>query len=105
MVLHGWTPTAPAVEKNKDATTTNGAASTSSSSKSASNDMSDDDDLTILEPGVETIPTGKKRKLSDLSETPIPTDDKRAKKIPEKPEDDGDVVVMLEDGNDNKISR
>lgn len=106
MVLHGWTP-APVVE-NKDAATTNGA-STSSTSKSAVNDMEEDDELTILESGIETIPAGKKRKLSDVSnpEMPISTDDKRAKKIPEQLEEDSDVVVMLDDGNDenSKISR
>ncbi|KAI3753324.1 hypothetical protein L2E82_25375 [Cichorium intybus] len=93
MVLHGWTQ-APAVEK-KDAAATNGA-STSTTSKSAPNILEDDDELTILESGIETISSGKKRKLSDIS-TPEPLEEKRAKKVPEHVDDDGDVIVMLDD--------
>lgn len=100
MVLHGWTPSAaPAVENDNDAATNNGA-STSSTSKSLPDDMEEDDDLIIVETGIETIPTGKKRKLSDVSNSET-TDEKRAKKIPEQLEDDADVVVMLDDGNGN----
>ncbi|CAH1450285.1 unnamed protein product [Lactuca virosa] len=88
MVLHGWTQ-APAVEK-KDAAATNGA-STSTTSNSVPNNLEDDDDLTILESGIETISSGKKRKLSDVSNP----EEKRAKKVPEQIDDDGDVVVML----------
>ncbi|XP_071697328.1 SUMO-activating enzyme subunit 2-like [Rutidosis leptorrhynchoides] len=102
MVLHGWTP-APLVENQAAAaTTTTNGASTSSTIKSAVNNMEEDDELTILESGIETVPTTKKRKLSDVSdpETPIPADDKRVKKMPEQLEDDGDVVIMLDDGND-----
>ncbi|KAD3066496.1 hypothetical protein E3N88_34376 [Mikania micrantha] len=100
MVLHGWTP-APAAENSKDATDNNGA-STSSTSKSAPDVIEDDDDLSILETGIETIPAGgQKRKLSDVSNPEPPVDEKRAKKIPMHPENDDDVIVMLEDGNDD----
>ncbi|PWA84725.1 Molybdenum cofactor biosynthesis, MoeB [Artemisia annua] len=100
MVLHGWTPSAaPAVENDNDAATNNGA-STSSTSKSLPDDMEEDDELIIVETGIETIPAGKKRKLSDISNSET-TDEKRAKKIPEQLEDDADVVVMLDDGNEN----
>nr|GEU74297.1 SUMO-activating enzyme subunit 2 [Tanacetum cinerariifolium] len=100
MVLHGWTPSAaPAVEKDNDACTNNGA-STSSTSKSLPDIMEEDDELIIVETGIETIPAGKKRKLSDVSNSET-TDEKRAKKIPEQLEDDADVVVMLDDGNGN----
>ncbi|KAK1439877.1 hypothetical protein QVD17_05701 [Tagetes erecta] len=99
MVLHGWTP-APASENNKDATDNNGA-STSSTSKSAPAVMEDDDELSIMEVGVETVSAvGKKRKLSDVPHPETLVEDKRAKKIPEQPENNGDVVVMLDDGND-----
>lgn len=99
MVLHGWAP-APASENNKDATDNNGA-STSSTSKSATAVMEDDDELSIMEAGVETVSTvGKKRKLSDVSHPETLVEDKRVKKIPEQPENNGDVVVMLDDGND-----
>ncbi|KAJ0680622.1 putative THIF-type NAD/FAD binding, ubiquitin-activating enzyme, SCCH domain-containing protein [Helianthus annuus] len=103
MVLHGWTP-APAAENNKEATDNNGA-STSSTSKPASADvMEANDELSIVEPGVETLPAGgKKRKLSDVPNSEAPIDEKRAKKIPE--ENDGDdVIVMLDDGNDDDIT-
>ncbi|XP_076897709.1 SUMO-activating enzyme subunit 2-like [Bidens hawaiensis] len=104
MVLHGWTPAAPAAENNKEATDDNGA-STSSTSKSAPEAMEDDDDVTILEPGVETVSAaGKKRKLSDGPNLETPIDEKRAKKIPDQLKNDDDVVVMLEDGNDDDIS-
>ncbi|KAF5758686.1 putative THIF-type NAD/FAD binding, ubiquitin-activating enzyme, catalytic cysteine [Helianthus annuus] len=103
MVLHGWTP-APAAENNKEATDNNGA-STSSTSKPASADvMEADDELSIVEPGVETLPAGgKKRKLSDVPNSEAPIDEKRAKKIPEKNDGD-DVIVMLDDGNDDDIT-
>ncbi|XP_024965976.1 SUMO-activating enzyme subunit 2 isoform X1 [Cynara cardunculus var. scolymus] len=109
MVLHGWTQ-APAV-KNKDTTTnttsSNNGASTSSTSTLVPNAMEEDDELTILETGIETIAAGKKRKLSDVSnsETPVPADEKRAKKLAEQVEDESDVIVMLDDANDEKISR
>ncbi|KAI3675252.1 hypothetical protein L1987_84840 [Smallanthus sonchifolius] len=100
MVLHGWTP-APAAENNKDATDNNGA-STSSTSKSAPDAMEDDDVLLIIETGIETIPAGgKKRKLSDVSNPDTAVDEKRSKKIPEQPENNGDVIVNLDDGNDD----
>lgn len=100
MVLHGWTPSAaPAVENDNDAATNNGA-STSSTSNSLPDAMEEDDELIIVETGIETIPAGKKRKLSDVSNTET-ADEKRAKKIPEQLEDDADVVVMLDDGNGN----
>lgn len=100
MVLHGWTPSAaPAVENDNDAATNNGA-STSSTSNSLPDPMEEDDELIIVETGIETIPAGKKRKLSDVSNTET-ADEKRAKKIPEQLEDDTDVVVMLDDGNGN----
>lgn len=100
MVLHGWTPSAaPAVENDNDAATNNGA-STSSTSNSLPDPMEEDDELIIVETGIETIPAGKKRKLSDVSNTET-ADEKRAKKIPEQLEDDADVVVMLDDGNGN----
>lgn len=96
MVLHGWTQ-APAVEK-KDAAATNGA-STSTTSNSVPNNLEDDDDLTILESGVETISSGKKRKLSDVSNP----EEKRAKKVPEQIDDD---IVMLDDiSKENENSR
>ncbi|KAM0060874.1 putative THIF-type NAD/FAD binding, ubiquitin-activating enzyme, SCCH domain-containing protein [Helianthus debilis subsp. tardiflorus] len=103
MVLHGWTP-APAAENNKEATDNNGA-STSSTSKPASADvMEADDELSIVEPGVETLPAGgKKRKLSDVPNSEAPIDEKRAKKIP-KENDGDDVIVMLDDGNDDDIT-
>ncbi|KAI7730525.1 hypothetical protein M8C21_006238 [Ambrosia artemisiifolia] len=101
MVLHGWTP-APATEKIEDATDNNNGASTSSTSKPAADVMEADDELSIIEPGIETISAGgKKRKLSDVPNSEAPLDEKRAKKIPEKPESDGDVIVMLDDGNDD----
>ncbi|MFS7998589.1 putative THIF-type NAD/FAD binding, ubiquitin-activating enzyme, catalytic cysteine [Helianthus anomalus] len=102
MVLHGWTPAAPAAENNKEPTDNNGA-STSSTSKPASADVmeADDDELSIVEPGVETLPAGgKKRKLSDVPNSEAPIDEKRAKKIPEE----NNVIVMLDDGNDDDIT-
>lgn len=89
MVLHGWTQAPPAVESKDAAAATNGA-STSSTSKSAPNILEDDDELTIIEPEIETIPSAKKRKLSDVSNP----EEKRAKKIPEQVDADGDVIVV-----------
>ncbi|KAI3791497.1 hypothetical protein L2E82_05269 [Cichorium intybus] len=93
MVLHGWTQ-ALAVEK-KDAAATNGA-STSTTSKSARNILEEDDELTILESRIKTISSGKKLKLSDIS-SPETLEEKRAKKVPEHVDADGDVIVMLDD--------
>ncbi|XP_057966170.1 SUMO-activating enzyme subunit 2 [Malania oleifera] len=98
MVLSGWTQ-APRVEKDKKPAVDNGG-STSNASPSVLVDAEQDDEVQIL-----GTPPGKKRKLSEISEAstsgpPSAADESRSCKDLEEPDDDGNVIVMLDGGSE-----
>lgn len=99
MLLSGWTQ-APQVEKDNDKPVGNTESTLVASQSLLPETL--DDDIEIVPTGTRIIPTGTKRKLSQIcsASTSGPSssaDSTRSNKTLEV--DDDDVVVMLNDGN------
>lgn len=95
MVLIGWTQAPPATESDKNTSAENGASTSSQAAVVLEETEANDE--------IEIIPSEKKRKLSDTYSV---ADEKRSKrKVEELDDDDGDIVVMLDDGNTNTINK
>ncbi|KAG5526686.1 hypothetical protein RHGRI_032822 [Rhododendron griersonianum] len=92
MVLSGWTK-----EKDKTTSTENGA-STSNASEAVSLETKEDSDIEICPIGIESITTGTKRKLPEMSDATIPDSSKNELHEIDD-DDDGDDLFMLDDGN------
>ncbi|KAE9447320.1 hypothetical protein C3L33_20801, partial [Rhododendron williamsianum] len=92
MVLSGWTK-----EKDKTTSTENGA-STSNASEAVSLETKEDSDIEICPTGIESVTTGKKRKLPEMSDATIPDSSKNELHEIDD-DDDGDDLFMLDDGN------
>lgn len=94
MILSGWTQ-APATE-NKINTSADNGASTSTQAVQVETTAEEDDELSIIP----SLPSSKKRKVSDISGV-ADDDEKSSKKKVEELDDngDGDVIMMLDDGN------
>ncbi|XP_034681210.1 SUMO-activating enzyme subunit 2 isoform X3 [Vitis riparia] len=82
MLLSGWTQ-APRVEKDDNKTVGNGGSSTSNASSAMPVEAEEDDDI-------EFVPTGKKRKVGEISKATNPNISDVA---------DDDVLVMLDGEN------
>lgn len=97
LILSGWTQ-APATENNKVTTVGNGA---SSSSQAVAIETEADDELEIIPGGSESLPSGKKRKISEISndassDIPSITCEEKSTKV-EELDVDSDLVVLDED--------
>ncbi|RVW48286.1 SUMO-activating enzyme subunit 2 [Vitis vinifera] len=84
MLLSGWTQ-APRVEKDDNKTVGNGGSSTSNASSAMPVEAEEDDDI-------EFVPTGKKRKVGEISKATNPN-------LSDVADDDDDVLVMLDGEN------
>ncbi|GFY94983.1 SUMO-activating enzyme 2 [Actinidia rufa] len=94
MVLSGWTQ-APEKGKETNASTDNGST-TITASQVVSLETEDDDEIEIVSSETKTILNGKKRKLSDVCSA---TTECYSKKKLEELDEDGDDMVMLDEGN------
>ena len=109
MVLSGWTQS-PAKEKDDDASINNGASASNASSHAVSLEAKEDSETAIVPVATGSVPTGKKRKMFDISEDSVPDlssvpDETRSKKKLEEIDDDGDDVVLLDDGCSDGIKK
>ncbi|KAI8533033.1 hypothetical protein RHMOL_Rhmol11G0264700 [Rhododendron molle] len=102
MVLSGWTK-----EKDKTTSTENGASTSNASeavsletnaSEAVSLETKEDSDIEIVPTGIESVDTGKKRKLPEMSDATIPDSSKNELHEIDD-DDDGDDLFMLDDGN------
>ncbi|KAG9145823.1 hypothetical protein Leryth_020865 [Lithospermum erythrorhizon] len=98
MVLSGWTPSLALENNNK--TSVNNGASTSGLSQEPPETVEDDEVEIVLAPGLNDV-GGKKRKLSDVSETCRSGNKTKS----DEPHEDCDIVVMLEDGNPDDANK
>ncbi|GAA0160122.1 ubiquitin-protein ligase [Lithospermum erythrorhizon] len=98
MVLSGWTSSLALENNNK--TSVNNGASTSGLSQEPPETVEDDEVEIVLAPGLNDV-GGKKRKLSDVSETCRSGNKTKS----DEPHEDCDIVVMLEDGNPDDANK
>ncbi|XP_057503536.1 SUMO-activating enzyme subunit 2-like isoform X2 [Actinidia eriantha] len=102
MVLSGWTQ---APEKGKEtSTSTDNGSITITASQVVSLETEEDDEIEIVSSETETILIGKKRKLSDVCDAATrdissATNECYSKKKLEELDEDGDDMVMLDEGN------
>lgn len=92
MILSGWTQ-APTTEKNKNSPAGNG---TSTSSQAVPVETVVDDELEILSGGTETLPVGKKRKISESSNASSISFEEKSKRKAEELGLDSHIVVLEE---------
>ncbi|GFZ14438.1 SUMO-activating enzyme 2 [Actinidia rufa] len=110
MVLSGWTQS-PAKEKDDNASINNGASASNASSHAVSLEVKEDSETAIVPVAMWSVPTGKKRKMFDISEDSVPDlssvpDEVGSKnKLEEIDDDDGDDVVLLDDGCSDGIKK
>ena len=102
MVLSGWTQ-APEKGKETNTSTDNGSI-TITASQVVSLETEEDDEIEIVSSETETIPNGKKRKLSDVCDAATrdissATNEYYSKKKLVELDEDGDDMVMLDESN------